>query len=208
MAKEKKTKDTSTEEKIIAAARKLFTQNGYAATKTRDIANEAGINLALLNYYFRSKEKLFEIVMLENLGQFMAVISNVINDEGTTYEEKIDLLVESYIEMLISHPDIPLFILNEIKNHPEKVADLFQNKVNILEATFLKQLMVAMQEGKVKPMSPIHILMNILGLTVFPFVSRHVLENVAKVTPEMFNEIMQERKKLVPVWIKAMLKPD
>ena len=60
-------KDTNTEDKILKAANKVFTQKGFAATRTRDIAAEAGINLALLNYYFRSKKKLFDIVMLENL---------------------------------------------------------------------------------------------------------------------------------------------
>ena len=64
----KKTESLSTEEKIKAAASKLFTQKGFAAVKTRDIVQEAGINLALLNYYFRSKEQLFEIIMKENMG--------------------------------------------------------------------------------------------------------------------------------------------
>ena len=70
MAKKKKIDDGSTEQKIKEAARKLFTEKGFDAVKTRDIAEEAGLNLALLNYYFRSKEKLFEIIMLENLGHF------------------------------------------------------------------------------------------------------------------------------------------
>ena len=73
--------DHSTEDKIKDSSRKLFTQQGFAATKTRDIAKEAGINLALLNYYFRSKEKLFEIVMLENLGHFFQGIAIIVNDE-------------------------------------------------------------------------------------------------------------------------------
>ena len=76
MVKEKEitAKDLSTEEKIKAAAKKLFTQKGFAATRTRDIAEEAGINLALLNYYFRSKEKLFELVMKENVQLFLGTM--------------------------------------------------------------------------------------------------------------------------------------
>ena len=74
MAKKEKLKtDLSTEEKIKAAARKVFTQKGYSATRTRDIAEEAGLNLALLNYYFRSKEKLFELIMAEKMQQFFGV---------------------------------------------------------------------------------------------------------------------------------------
>ncbi|HLZ87627.1 MAG TPA: TetR family transcriptional regulator, partial [Puia sp.] len=73
--KTKKVKEASTEEKIMEAARKLFTQRGFAATRTRDIAEEAGINLALLNYYFRSKQKLFDIVMMENFRRFLGGMS-------------------------------------------------------------------------------------------------------------------------------------
>ena len=70
--------DSSTEEKIKAAARKVFTRKGFAATRTRDISEEAGINLALLNYYFRSKEKLFDLVMMENMQHFLIGMKEVI----------------------------------------------------------------------------------------------------------------------------------
>ncbi len=69
--------DSSTEEKIKEAARVVFMKKGFAATRTRDIAEEAGINLALLNYYFRSKEKLFELVMFEKFQKFFGIIANV-----------------------------------------------------------------------------------------------------------------------------------
>src|SRR5437762_12822796 len=98
-----KTKDYSTEEKIKRAARLVFTRKGYAATRTRDIAEAAGINLALLNYYFRSKEKLFELVMMEKVQKLFSVIVPVINDSTTTLENKIELLVNNYFEMLLNN---------------------------------------------------------------------------------------------------------
>src|SRR5580698_8757544 len=105
--------ELSTEEKIKEAARKLFTQKGFAATRTRDIAEEAGINLALLNYYFRSKERLFDLVMLENFGQFISGVRALFNDENTSLDQKIEALVNFYIDRLIISPDLPLFIINE-----------------------------------------------------------------------------------------------
>ncbi|MGN6539204.1 MAG: TetR/AcrR family transcriptional regulator, partial [Ginsengibacter sp.] len=81
-------KDTSTEEKIKEAARKVFMEKGFAATRTRDIAEESGINLALLNYYFRSKEKLFHEVMSEKIQQFFGVLFPIINDSSTKLETK------------------------------------------------------------------------------------------------------------------------
>ena len=110
--KKEKEIDQSTEERIKAAAYKLFTQKGYAGTRTRDIAEESGINLALLNYYFRSKEKLFDLIMADNMKQFMFGIFAITNDETTGYEEKFTRIVNAYIDMLTMHPDMPIFILS------------------------------------------------------------------------------------------------
>ena len=107
--------DLSTETKIKNAARVVFHKKGFAATRTRDIAEEANINLALLNYYFRSKEKLFDIVMLETMQGFFRSIADVFNDETTSFEGKIDVLVATYIDLLIANPDIPLFIFHELR---------------------------------------------------------------------------------------------
>src|SRR5690349_22519623 len=107
MAVRKKKTDNSlsTEDKIKEAARKVFTQKGYAATRTRDIAEEAGINLALLNYYFRSKEKLFEIVILEKMHILLGKIGPAMMDERTSIEQKVEQIAEHYINTLVANPD-------------------------------------------------------------------------------------------------------
>src|SRR5688500_11982834 len=122
MAKKKTQPDRTTEERIKAAARKVFTKKGFAATRTRDIAEEAGINLALLNYYFRSKQKLFDIVMLENMQRFMMVLHGVFNTESTSLNEKVAAIATNYINLLKEHPDLPLFVLSEIRANPDKLA--------------------------------------------------------------------------------------
>src|ERR1700733_14427652 len=102
--KSKPVPDISTEEKIKDAARLVFLKKGYAGTTTRDIAEEAGINLALLNYYFRSKEKLFELVMTEKLLKFFGIIFPVVNDQDTSLERKIELIANNYIDMILDNP--------------------------------------------------------------------------------------------------------
>jgi AcrR family transcriptional regulator len=87
--------DLSTEEKIKEAAGIVFTKKGYGNARTRDIAEEAGINLALLNYYFRSKEKLFNIVMAERIDKLFGVLVPILNDESTTLEEKLEKITET-----------------------------------------------------------------------------------------------------------------
>src|ERR1700733_13912192 len=120
-AKEAIEKNTSTEEKIKEAARRVFTQKGYAATRTRDIAEESGLNLALINYYFRSKEKLFDVIMLEHLQLFIHSVMGIVNDPATTLQEKIENLISHYIDMLIKNPNIPIFVLSEIHADPKKL---------------------------------------------------------------------------------------
>ena len=204
MAKKEKIKpvvDVSTEEKIKQAARKVFTQKGYAATRTRDIAEEADINLALLNYYFRSKEKLFEIIMLEKLQKFFSVLLPIINDTATTLENKVEGIASSYIDLLTANADLPLFILSEVRNNPEIFIKIAQRKNFLQESVLVKQL-----QGKRADINPLQFLMSLLAMCIFPFVMKPVLQRMADVAENDFQRMMLERKMLIPAWTKAMLK--
>jgi AcrR family transcriptional regulator len=190
----------STEEKIKAAAQRVFMKKGFAATRTRDIAQEAGINLALLNYYFRSKEKLFDIIMLEKLAKFFGGVAPVLNETETSLEQKIILLSNNYIDLLIANPELPIFILSEVRTHPER----FVSKIpvaRVVDSHFIKQL----QERK-PDVHPLHFLMNILGLSVFPFIMKPVFHASGILNEKSFIARMEERKMLIPKWINAMLK--
>ena len=115
MAKKAATDTLNTEEKIKEAARVVFMRKGFSATRTRDIAEEAGINLALLNYYFRSKKKLFDLVMQEKILKLFGIIAPVLTDLSTSLETKIELIVSGYIDVLSESPDLPVFVLNELR---------------------------------------------------------------------------------------------
>jgi len=193
-------KHFSTEEKIKKAARKVFMQKGYAATKTRDIAEEAGINLALLNYYFRSKEKLFHEVMMEKIQQFFGVLLPIISDPSTKLEFKIELMVSSYTDMLTSHPDLPLFILSEMRHSSDLKKILPIQKITD-KISFIQQL-----KEKRRDVNPIQFLMTILGMIVFPFVAKPAFELISGSNKTELQNMLQERKKLIPIWVKAMLK--
>src|SRR5688572_20823091 len=200
MAKKNKVDDQSTEQKIRAAANIVFTKKGYAATRTRDIAEEAGINLALLNYYFRSKEKLFELIMMEKLTRFFGTIVPTLNDSSLSLDQKIVSVSERYSSMLIEHPDLPLFILGEVRTNPE----VFANKLPIgkaLESHFIKQL----QERR-PDLHPFHFLMNLLGLAVFPFIMKPLLMTTGTLNEKAFNAKIAERITLIPKWMNVMLK--
>lgn len=201
-------KDKSTEEKIKDAARVVFHEKGFAATRTRDIAEEAGLNLALLNYYFRSKEKLFEIIMLETMMGFVSGMMFVFNDEESSFEEKLEKTVSSYIDLLIREPQIPLFIMNELQRNPAGLAGKLNIKSILMKSVFARQYQEQMVRRGGEPLHIMHFLMNIMGLIVFPFVGRPMLKIIGNLNDEQFTAMMRERKKLVPVWLAAMLKTE
>ena len=189
-----------TEEKIKAAAAKLFTQKGYAATKTRDIAEEAGINLSLLNYYFRSKEKLFNLIMGEKIRQFFGIVVPVITDASLDLELKIELFVEKYIETLTQNPDLPIFVLNEIRNNPKHfVEEIGANKI-LMSSSLMNQI-----RAKNPEINPVHFIMNLMGMSVFPFLSKPVFMASQVVDENSFKALMDERRKLIPIWMNAIL---
>jgi len=198
--------NASTEQKIKEAARKLFTSKGYAAVTTRDIAVEAGINQALLHYYFRSKEKLFEIIMLENLSLFIAGVSSVLNNEQTTIEQKIEDLVTTYIDKLSQEPDLPLFIVNYVKSNPDEFIKKAGIETLIKKSFFLKQFMASDYLKQLHSLNPLHLVINVIGLTVAPFLMAPVLKKVVKLDQQHFIALLQERKTLIPQWIISMVK--
>ena len=203
-------KDISTEAKIKEAARKVFQEKGYGQARTRDIADEAGINLALLNYYFRSKEKLFDIIMEESMQQVFGLILGVVNDEKLGLSKKIDAVVKRYIDSLLENPNLPLFVLSEIQANPQRL----MKKIGITDLlvannNFYRQMQEQIDIKGIKGITPLHIFINIVSMTIFPIVGRPLLVSIhAPMTDEDYVIFLDERRKLVPMWIKMMLKID
>ncbi|HPE75838.1 MAG TPA: TetR/AcrR family transcriptional regulator [Draconibacterium sp.] len=197
--------DLSTEEKIKNSARAVFHRKGFAAARTRDIAQEAGINLALLNYYFRSKEKLFNIVMLEAFQSFFSSISIVFNDANSTLDEKIRKFAADYIDLLFQEPEIPLFIMSEIRNNPDELLQKIDLKSVVFGSVFFNQYNEAIRQGKIKNHHFLHFMMNFMGLIAFPFIAKPLLKEINGLSEVQYNEIVAERKALIPVWMDAMM---
>ena len=196
--------DISTEEKLKEAARAVFTRKGYAATKVRDIAAEADINLSLVNYYFRSKEKLFQLIMAETIQKLFDKIQPIINNESTTITEKMEDIAGHYIDLLIESPELPLFVVNEIMSGSNKLPQMTNNGKLFLNSHFAKQIMALQLEGKIK-FHPVNIMMNMIGMIVFPFLPRPLLLKSGALKEDEFRRIVEERKKLIPVWMAGIM---
>jgi AcrR family transcriptional regulator len=192
--------DLSTEEKIKEAARKVFTSKGYSATRTRDIALEAGINLALLNYYFRSKEKLFEIIMIEKMQEFFGFILPILYKDSSL-DSKLEDISVSYIDLLMANPDLPFFILGEIRNNPDLIVHIARKKDFLKNSVFIRQV----RERKPE-LDPYQFLLSLMGMCIFPFVMKPGFQRLADIDDPKFKQMMGERKTLIPIWLKAILK--
>jgi AcrR family transcriptional regulator len=198
MPKDNKGIDSTTEEKVKQAARRIFIKKGYYGTRTRDIAEEAGINLALLNYYFRSKERLFEIIMFETMLAFMQQMSIVFNEESTSIKQKVEKMVDSYTELLLREPNIPLFIMSEIRNDATGFLEKLPVANMIMSSVLVKQYNEAYKNGQVKEANPLHFIINLMSIVIFPFIASPLLKKMGNMSDPMFKEFMLERKQIIP----------
>ena len=197
------TENVSREEKIKEAARIIFTKKGFLATTVRDIAAESDTNVACVNYYFRSKEKLFESIMEETMKKLFDKIEPVLNDEGTSLLQKIETSVGYYIDQVLENPDFPFFMVSEVMGGITKLP-LISNIKLLINSHFAKQLRALQTEGKIN-FHPIHLLWNISGMIVFPFLTRPQMLQSDHFKAAEFHELMQERKKLIPIWMKQII---
>src|SRR5262245_18627739 len=127
-------KDQSTEEKILNAARKVFRKKGMTGARMQEISDEAGINKALLHYYFRSKEKLFERVLHETLEEALPLLGKILNEDIPLFE-KIERYVHAHISIISKNEYLPAFVIQELNRDPQKLLKFtkgLENKPNPL----------------------------------------------------------------------------
>lgn len=198
--------DKNTEQKILDAARKVFTRQGFAAARMDDIAQEAGINRALLHYYFRSKQKLFDVIFAENMGNFYSSFVSILGSDADL-ETKIRSLVHAEIDMLLKNQDLPLFIISEASRNPEMmIAQMAHVPVRQFMMQFVQLINSEAAKGNIKTINPIHLLMHIMSLCIFPFVGRPVFMHVTGTDMSGFENLMEERKNIIADSVIQLIK--
>lgn len=199
-------KEKSTEEKILAAAKKIFIAKGMEGARMQDIADEAGLNKALLHYYFRSKEKLFQEIYKEASQKFFPKINALFHADLPLFE-KIELICEEYVTIMAENPYLPLFVLNEISRDPKNFLERIWNKQGFpAPETFLKQIEKEVKKGSIKKIAPIQLLINLISLCIFPFAGKAMIQSINGLDEDQFRAIMTERKKEVPKFIIDSIK--
>jgi AcrR family transcriptional regulator len=198
--------DTSTEEKILFAAREVFFQKGFSGARMQDIADEAGINKALLHYYFRSKEKLFETIFREAFNKLIPQITEAFTSDRSFYD-KIRAFADAYVSMAIENPFIPMFVLNAMHTDPQNFQKLFGGISKKVPLTLIKkEIKKAVDKGIIRPIEPFQLIMNMLSLSLFPFIARPMFQMVTKISDANFKKMMEIRKTEVAEFIIQSIK--
>lgn len=190
-------KNINTDDKILEAAKEVFISKGYDGARMQEIADWAGINKALLHYYFRSKEKLFEAVFKDTLQQIGPVILDFVKDH-IPLEVKIWRFVDNYIEIIKKNPKLPLFILNEIRVNPQRVLN-FLNINKLLNVKILQEQLNQETQKKGYPNIDVkHFMVNIISMTIFPFIGKPIIQQILRVNDEEWEKFLEERKRIIP----------
>ena len=201
----KNEKDPSTEERILSAAKKVFISKGMAGARMQDIADEAGINKALLHYYFKNKEQLFENIFIKLTHGFWQQITSVFESDTPLFE-KIRTFCSIYIDKVIENPYIPLFVLYEMNQRPAGFVKKMFRSNPPRPGKLMQQIEAEVKAGTIRPTSPAQLIMNMLSLCVLPFIGKPMFMTVMNIDEKTFLSLMHERKKSVPDFIINSIK--
>lgn len=197
------TQDTET--KIKEVARRVFLEQGYEGAKIRQIADEAGVNLAMVNYYFRSKEQLFKSIYLETFREFIGRIAVLVNEE-TPLEVKIWKIVDRYTDFILQNPSVPTFILSEMRQDGPKFFQEMNIKGLMDGSYFRRQLIEEAEKGTIRPIEPIQVIVTIMSNIVFPVMAQPIISYVGSFDNQGFQQFMEARKRMIPEMIMAYLR--
>lgn len=207
-------RDGDTERRILDAARKIFVRRGTAGARMQEIAEEAGVNQALLHYYFRSKDGLAATVFREATGRLLPSVIQVLGSDESL-DGKVERFVHLYIDTVRRNPFIPGYILSELHHHPERLTSLMGEVIGGAPGTIARgfmhklatQIDARVAAGTLRPISPDQFLVNLLSLTVFPFVGRPLLSVLLAQDAEGFERFLDVRRAELPGLIMNSLRP-
>jgi AcrR family transcriptional regulator len=187
---------TPAEKKIKEAATRVFLSKGFDGTTTRAIAQEASMNLALVNYYFRSKEKLFAEVFEEMLRLFMEGMREVFN-RPLPLKEKIIALIEHDFELFKNNPDLVIFVISEVHRNPERFFRMVDvkslQKVLGPKSYVHRQLREAVDLGIINPINPGNAMFMIMSSMHTIFSTKSLIMQLDDMTEEQFEVFSKEQ---------------
>ena len=198
--------DNSTEQKIIEAAETVFHEKGFDGARMQEIADKASINKGLLHYYFKSKDALFDAIFNMAIKKMSGNINSILKME-ISLEEKIDLIIDSYMNLLLRNSSLPRFVITELNKDSDRfIKKYLSGEISHVFARFIDSVQLEINKGKIKPIDPKHLFMNMLSMILFPFIGRPMIQTLMGVDNNEFNKLMLERREHIKAFIKQAVK--
>jgi TetR/AcrR family transcriptional regulator len=182
-----------TEELILEAAQAVFLEKGLAGARMQEIADRAGINKALLHYYFRSKEKLSALIIERAIGVVLPRVMAVLDTDLELFD-KIRLVVDTYLTFVSRNSFLPLFLINEVNRNPQFFFRTVVEKERTHLDKFRRQVEEAVAQGRIHPINPAQLFMNVMSLVIFPFLGKPIIQVGLGLSDEDFKREMKQRR--------------
>jgi TetR/AcrR family transcriptional regulator len=206
MVKNKDLIHQTTREKILLSAREVFLSKGMDGTRMQEIADNAGINKALLHYYFGNKESLFKAVFNQALSEIMPSLFGVMSSDRPLLE-KIPAFFSMHMGFVHQNQKLPLFVITELTRNPDLIINGFKDLYQYdLFNKFTKDLNVSIAKGEIKPIEPIQLIVNLISLSIFPFIAKPVLMGIFNLNEVQYNKLLEDRKTDVSNFVINALK--
>jgi len=201
----KNKKDITTESLILKSAKRIFERKGMEGARMQEIADEAGINKALLHYYFRSKQLLFEAVFKNAFLLLAPTLNKIINNDSSLFE-KIREFSNNYISFIIKHPYLPNFIIQELNRNPNFLVEIIPKKDFPSTEKFKNQVTESIEKGIIKPIDSSQLFINLVSLNILPLLAAPLLKGFLTINDAGYQQLLENRKTEVADFIINAIK--
>lgn len=185
-------RDTGTEQHIKETAKRIFFSEGKLHATTQDIADAAGVNRTLLNYYFRSRDILFEQVATEARAEMSVVMDSVFSAQ-LPFKEKLRQLINVFMDQAMKFPYREMYVVTELNRTERIVPEEKKTRVKL----FLQEISAEMEKGMIKKMDPRQFCMNLFALMTYPLITNCLNKALFNVNDKEYVQLMNERKQLI-----------
>jgi AcrR family transcriptional regulator len=188
--------EAQTQRLIIEKAKILFFQKGLLNATTQEIADEAGVNRALIHYYFRSREQMLEVLLEETIQEKKNRARSILSSE-IPFREKIARYIDAVVDYGLKYPYLENFIISETARHPEKLED-FCSRDRVKSSELIReQLEEEIQAKRMEPVSAVHFMVNLSAMCNYPLLAKSVLQSVHGMTDTSYRKFLNERKRVI-----------
>ena len=200
----------SMESIILETAERLFLEKGFAMTSTTEIAKEVGCNQALVHYYFRTKENLFNVIFEQKFKEFFQHIFNLENLDKLTFTEKLKHIIESHFDMVRQNSRVPLLIVNEFSRNPGMVGTLKEKLKDIVTGLFVSlndDLQTEISAGRVRQITLIDLIFSTISVNISLFLLLPIAAEVMEMDGKQKEIVINHRREEHVTLILNSLRP-